>query len=75
MTNIATTLKLVEIKNYGQLNIEVQECIEKFYLQLNYQPVIFTTAGFYKINLALLASIATGIVSYQIILVQFYAAK
>jgi 7tm Chemosensory receptor len=40
-----------------------------------HQPIIFTAFDFYTINLGLRASIMTGIISYQIILVQFYASE
>ena len=73
MTKLATTVSKIECEYYEQMSEECQEFVHKFYLQLNHQPIIFTSYGFYTINLALFASITTGIVSYQIILVQFYA--
>lgn len=73
MTDLATTVSKIECENYDQLTDEAREFVHKFYMQLIHQPILFTAYGFYTINLALLASITTGIVSYQIILVQFYA--
>ncbi|KAG5671383.1 hypothetical protein PVAND_001584 [Polypedilum vanderplanki] len=74
MTELATVVSKIECDNYEQLTDESREFVHKFYMQLNHQPVLFTAYGFYTINLALLASILTGIISYQIILIQFYAA-
>lgn len=48
--------------------------MQNFYVQLVLQPVYFSAAGFYVVNFALLAAITTGIASYEIILVQFYAS-
>lgn len=74
MTGIATTINKIELNNYDQLKPEAREFLQNFYLQVNNQPIVFTAFGFFTINLALLASITTGVVSYQIILVQFYAS-
>lgn len=74
MSKLATALSKIECENYECLKEESREFIHKFYMQLCQQPVIFTAYGFYNINLALLASITTGIVSYQIILVQFHSS-
>lgn len=57
-----------------ELGSRSREILEKFYYQLNLQPVKFSALGFYTINQALLASIVTGVVSYQIILVQFHTS-
>jgi 7tm Chemosensory receptor len=57
-----------------QHNTELRDLLQNFSLELVHQPVTFTVHGFYVINLSLLASIATGIVSYQILLIQFYAS-
>jgi len=74
MSKLATALSKIECENYEGLKEESREFIHKFYMQLCQQPIIFTAYGFYNINLALLASITTGIVSYQIILVQFHSS-
>lgn len=71
---VATAINKLELDNYDDLQTETREFLQNFYLQVNHQPVVFTAFGFCTINLALLASITTGIVSYQIILVQFYAS-
>lgn len=73
MIKLATALSKCECDNFDSLLEESREFIHKFYMQLCQQPIIFTAYGFYNINLALLASITTGIVSYQIILVQFHS--
>lgn len=41
------------------------DILQSFYIQINLQPIQFTTAGFYIINLPFLAGIFTGIASYQ----------
>jgi hypothetical protein len=74
MSKIATVVSKIECDHYERLTDETREFAHKFYMQLNHQPIVFTAYGFYTINLALLASICTGIVSYQIILVQFYSS-
>lgn len=74
MNSLATTISKVESDNYDQHRGETRDFLQNFYLQLNHQPVVFTAFGFYTINLSLLAAIATGVVSYQIILVQFHAS-
>lgn len=74
MTEIATTVNKFESENSDQLPPETREFAQNFFLQLVHQPVVFTAFGFYFINLTLLASITTGIFSYIVILVQFYAS-
>lgn len=74
MSELATNLKKFECEHYEKLQSEAREFLRSFYLQLIHQPVIFTAFGMYAINMTLIASIATEIVSYQIILVQFYAS-
>lgn len=74
MMKIATNINKIESDCYEQLRSETREFMQNFYAQVINQPVVFTAYGFYTINLALFASIITGIVSYQIILVQFYAS-
>lgn len=74
MSEMATTVNKIGSENCEKLPPETREFLQNFYLQLVHQPVVFTAFGFYVINLTLLASITTGIVSYIIILVQFYAS-
>lgn len=75
MSNFATTVKKLQCQYYDQLKSETREFLQNFYVQLLLQPIYFSAAGFYVINFALLAGITTGIASYEIILVQFYASK
>lgn len=74
MTSLTTSVKDLQCDRYETTSAEVQSFLNQFYQQLIHQPVVFTTGGFYSLNLALLASIFTGITSYQIILVQFYVS-
>ena len=74
MTDIAISIKNIQCEYLEQLRLEIREFLSNLYQQLIHQPVTFTAFGFYTINLGLLASISTGIVSYQIILLQFYAS-
>jgi hypothetical protein len=43
----------------------VMEILQSFYIQIGMQPIEFTAAGYYTINLNFLAGILTGIASYQ----------
>lgn len=74
MMKLANKIVKIECDNFELLRSDTRDFLQNFYLQLMHQPVVFTAHGFYAINLALLGSIITGIVSYQIILVQFYAS-
>jgi 7tm Chemosensory receptor len=62
----------LESKNYSKLSPEMREILQNLYQQVVHQPIRFTAFGFFPINLTLLASIMTGVVSYQVILIQFY---
>lgn len=73
MSKIASQINNIQSDHYDQLNGDTRDFLQSFYLQVIHQPVKFTAMGFYTISLGLLASILTGIVSYQIILVQFYS--
>ena len=74
MNHLATKVCKTECENYEQMSLECRDFVHKFYMQINQQPIAFTAFGFCTINLPLMASIGTGIVSYQIILMQFYAS-
>lgn len=74
MTDISISIKNIKFEHFEHLRSEIREFLSDFYQQMIHQPVTFTAFGFYTINLGLLASILTGIVSYQIILLQFYAS-
>lgn len=65
----------IECNNDIQVNGDVADILQRFYLQLHIQPISFTAFGFYKINLTLFASVITGTVSYQILLVQFHQSS
>lgn len=71
MENFSINVNKIECNDF-HIDEEIRNTLHKFYLQLKLQPVMFTAFGFYKINLALLASVTTGVISYQIILVQFH---
>lgn len=74
MSQISVTINLVESDYHQKLSPETHQILRSFFSQVVNQPVKFTAAGFYTINLPLLASIITGVVSYQIILIQFHAS-
>jgi hypothetical protein len=50
-------MKKIDCEGYEQLHSTCAEQFQKFYLQMSLQPIQFTTAGFYTINLTLLASV------------------
>lgn len=74
MSNIASNIYKFKSNNFRQLRPETREILAGFLAQVVHRPVQFTAFEIYPINLRLLAEITTGIVSYQIILVQFYAS-
>lgn len=71
---MTTIINKIECKHYDALQSEARGFLQSFYLQLNHQPVTFNLFGFRSIDMTLLASIATGIISNLIILVQFYGS-
>jgi 7tm Chemosensory receptor len=71
VTKIATNIILLDSRD--QLDSKSHEILLSFYQQVIHHPIKFTAFGLYSINLQLLASIITGVVSYQVILIQFYA--
>lgn len=75
MARIPTQLNVSECQNSNRLTIETKEFFQSFYLQLMDLPVTFSARGFFSINLPLFATIITGTLSYQIILVQFYTSR
>lgn len=75
VSKFATTVKKLQNQYYEQMESEAREFLQNFYTQILLQPIYFSAAGFYVINFALMAGIVTGIASYEIILVQFYASK
>lgn len=74
MDSIASTISEVSAEGVSSLQRDSVNILQKFYLQVVHQPVEFTASGLFKINMELFASIITGVVSYQIILVQFHAS-
>lgn len=71
MTSIKMATKNLQCEYYETATAEVQMFLNQFYLQLVHQPVVFTAAGFFDFDLPVLASMLTGVISYQIILLQF----
>lgn len=50
----------------------VQDVFNELLHRIHHQPIHFTIAGFVTINKSFLASVSTGVLTYVIILVQFY---
>jgi 7tm Chemosensory receptor len=71
MQEIATKISKILSKNQSQMPEEAKELFESFYVQVCHQPVTFSACGFFTINMELLISVATGVLSYLVILVQF----
>jgi 7tm Chemosensory receptor len=74
MEKLASTIVRMQVNHQDELTFEMREALQSFYCQVTMQPIEFSAYGFFTLNLALLASITTGILSYLIILVQFYAS-
>lgn len=74
MDSLASTVSEVSAENDENLSRESVDILQNLYLQVVHQPVTFTAGGFFEINMELFASMITGVVSYEIILVQFYAS-
>lgn len=75
MNNLIFHLENFETENFDVLSIVHRDIIRSFHAQLSTNPISFTVFGFFAIDLSLLASILTGIISFQIILVQFHASE
>jgi hypothetical protein len=58
MAKILSAINKIECENVEELQGINSELLQKFYIQLSLQPIQFTTAGFYTINLTLLASVS-----------------
>jgi 7tm Chemosensory receptor len=69
---LAQTVNQIQINLHDAVTFEVRELLHSFMFQASFYPVTFTAFGFFTLDLKLLASIVTGILSYLIILVQFY---
>lgn len=75
MSSLATMVKEMQCEHYETTTIEVQMFLNQFYQQLTSQPVVFSAAGFFDFDLPLLSSILTGVVSYQLIFLQFHISS
>jgi 7tm Chemosensory receptor len=75
MIKLASTIGNMQAEFHRVQTIEMRDLLQSFYSQVRLRPVVFTACDFFTIDLTLLASITTGIFSYIIILVQFYAAQ
>lgn len=58
-------LTMSKIQFESDLKDSELEILRDFYMQIALQPLQFTTAGYYTINLQFLAGIFTGIASYE----------
>lgn len=63
ITEILITINKITAE--AEMTASTIDILQSFYIQINLQPITFTTAGFYTINLPFLAGIFTGIASYQ----------
>jgi 7tm Chemosensory receptor len=75
MMKLASTIANLQTEFSHLQTLEMRELLQSFYCQVRLKPITFTACNFFNIDLTLLASITTGIISYLIVLVQFYAAK
>lgn len=73
MYQLQFEVEKIESKKYALLSVDEREILKSFHFQLSMNPVCFTIYGIFNIDLSLLARILTGIMSFQIILVQFHA--
>jgi 7tm Chemosensory receptor len=74
MSSLAKTIKKVEFDNFDHVDPQTLKFLKSFYSRVVHQPITFTAFEFFTLNLPLLTSIATGVVSYLVILIQFYAS-
>ncbi|CRK88200.1 CLUMA_CG001981, isoform A [Clunio marinus] len=56
INNFIACINNFECDRYQEIDYITNELLKRFYLQLIYQPIRFTTGGFYTINLGLLTS-------------------
>lgn len=75
MQDLLFHVEKIESKNFETLQADEKEILKSFHIQLSVNPVCFSVYGIFVIDLALLVRILTGIISFQIILVQFHANK
>jgi 7tm Chemosensory receptor len=74
MEKLATTISRIQVDHHKVQTFETRDILQNFYCQVTLQPITFTASKFVTINMELLASIIAGVLSYLIILVQFYAS-
>lgn len=74
MHKLAKAVVDIQCESYFRLHQDALSYLQGFYLQVEQQTVSFTANEFFPLNLSLFAAVAMGIVSYEIILMQFYAA-
>ncbi|KAL7025145.1 hypothetical protein ACKWTF_013364 [Chironomus riparius] len=72
ISKLLLTISKIQFEN--DLKNSELDILRDFHMQIALQPLQFTTAGYYTINLQFLAGIFTGIASYEVILVQFYTS-
>jgi 7tm Chemosensory receptor len=74
MEKIAINVSKIETEHRRQMTDEAREMFESFYVQVCHQPVAFSACGFFTLNMELLVSVVTSVLSYLVILVQFQAS-
>jgi 7tm Chemosensory receptor len=57
--------------HHDNLSLEMREILQSFHSQVTSSPLTFSASGFFSLNYEFLASLATGILSYLIVIVQF----
>lgn len=75
MQDLLFQVEKIESRNFEALQSDEKEILKSFHIQLSVNPVCFSVYGIFVIDLSLLVRILTGIISFQIILVQFHANK
>lgn len=73
MEEIALKIVLLQTDDYPRINEEMREALKSILLKVVTGRVKFTAYGLYEINLCSLSSILTGILSYLVMAIQFYA--
>lgn len=71
MERIVTLINDIELSQQ-QRKLGVQLAFDEILVQVDQHPIVFTIAGFFVIKKSFFASVCTGIVTYLIVLLQFY---
>lgn len=71
MDRIVTSINQIELSQHERKSGS-QDIINEALSQMHHQPIQFTIAGVFVINLSLVSSIFTGVATYLVILMQFY---